>query len=295
MIPKEILKKIRRIQITTNRLVTDTFAGKYHSVFKGRGMEFDEVREYFPGDDISSIDWNVTARMNHPYVKKFVEERELTIIFLLDVSGSFCFGTQNQLKSQLAAEICAVLSFSAIKNNDKVGLIAFSDKIEKFVPPRKGTRHILRIIRESLYCKAQGEKTDIKAALDYLNRIMNRKTITFIISDFYDQDFRKQLIITSKRHDLIAIKISDPAETSLPATGIIDFKDPETGDFFSLDTQAEAVRTLVSKNYLRHHQEIKSLMTESNVDLIELSTDVPYTDSLVKFFRKRERKKRLKS
>lgn len=185
MIPKEILKKVRRIEITTSRMVTDIFAGQYQSVFKGKGIEFDEVREYQAGDDIRSIDWNVTARMGHPFIKKFVEERELTVMLVLDVSMSSRFGSTKQLKSQLAAELCSILAFSAIKNNDKVGLIIFTDRIEKFIPPRKGPRHVLRVVREALYNVPQGRKTNISAAVEYLNRVMKRRAVTFIISDFW--------------------------------------------------------------------------------------------------------------
>ncbi|MFA7294307.1 MAG: DUF58 domain-containing protein, partial [Candidatus Omnitrophota bacterium] len=242
MIAKEVLKNIRRIQITTSRMVNDVFAGQYQSVFKGKGMEFDEVREYQPGDEIRSIDWNVTARMGNPYIKKFVEERELTVMLLLDMSPSSFFGTRNQLKMRLAAEVCSVLAFAAIKNNDKVGFIAFTDKIEKFIPARKGLRHVLRIISEALYFKPKGKKTDINAALEYLNKITTRKTVVFIISDFYSPDFKKMLAVSNKRHDIVAITVSDPREMELFDAGIVKLEDLESGETFMVDTSDIALR-----------------------------------------------------
>ncbi|MFC1576654.1 DUF58 domain-containing protein, partial [Candidatus Omnitrophota bacterium] len=232
MIPKDVVKRIHRIHITTSRMVTDVFAGQYKSVFKGRGIEFEEVREYQPGDEIRSIDWNVTARMGHPYVKKFVEERELTIMILLDKSLSCAFGTVSQLKSQLAAELCSLLAFSAIQNNDKVGLIVFTDKIEKFVPPRKGIRHVLRVVREALYLEPTQKGTDITAAIRYLNRVTKRRTITFVVSDFYSPAYKTALSIANKRHDMIAVTITDPRELDMPDVGIIKLQDAETGKDF---------------------------------------------------------------
>mgnify|MGYP001582580205 FL=1 len=292
MIPKEILKNIRRIQITTSRMVSDVFAGQYQSVFKGRGMEFDEVREYQPGDEIRSIDWNVTARMNHPYIKKFVEERELTVILLLDVSASCAFASLRQLKSRLAAEICSLLAFSAIRNNDKVGLIIFSDKVEKFVPARKGLRHILRIIREALYFKPLGKATDINAALEYLNRITCRKTVCFMISDFYSPDFKKMLALTNKRHDLVAISLTDPLELNLPNAGIVRFRDSESGDDFLLDTADEALRREYALSAQKRMKERALLFGSCKVDMVDIRTDAPYQQSLFKFFRARERRMR---
>lgn len=292
MIPKEVLKNIRRIQITTSRMVSDVFAGQYQSVFKGRGMEFDEVREYQPGDEIRSIDWNVTARMNHPYIKKFVEERELTVILLLDVSASCAFASLRQLKSRLAAEICSLLAFSAIRNNDKVGLIIFSDKVEKFVPARKGPRHILRIIREALYFKSMGKATDINAALEYLNRITCRKTVCFMISDFYSPDFKKMLALTNKRHDLVAISLTDPLELNLPNSGIVRFQDSESGEDFLLDTSDQASRREYALAALKRMKERALLFGSCKVDMVDIRTDVSYQQSLFKFFRARERRMR---
>jgi uncharacterized protein (DUF58 family) len=290
MIPKEVLQKIRRIQITTSRMVTDVFAGHYHSVFKGQGMEFEEVREYQPGDDIRSIDWNVTARTGRPFIKKFMEERELTVMLLLDMSGSTYFGSVNKLKRHLAAELCSLLAMSAIKNNDRVGLIAFTDRIEKFIPPRKGLSHVLRIIRDALYFEPEGKTTDVSGALEYLSRVTSRSTVTFILSDFYDEDFKKPLSVASRRHDLVAMSITDPRETALPDVGIINLEDPETGESFLLDTSSAGVRKEYRANSLRVVDERQKLFRSVSVDHIDIRTDVPYTQELYRFFRMRERR-----
>jgi uncharacterized protein (DUF58 family) len=271
-------------------MVTDAFAGHYHSVFKGQGMEFEEVREYQPGDDIRSIDWNVTARTGRPFIKKFMEERELTIMLLLDMSASSFFGTVNKLKSALSAELCSVLALSATKNNDKVGLIAFTDRIELFVPPGKGLRHVLRIIREAMYLKPQGKGTDIPAALEYLSRTTTRKTISFIISDFHAKNYKNSMSIAGKRHDLIALTITDPRELGLPDSGIIDLEDAETGRIFSIDSSSPAVRRKYKENALRMTAERENMLRSVNVDHIDIRTDVPYTQELYKFFRMRERR-----
>ena len=290
MLPKEIFKQIRRIQITTSRMVTDVFAGQYQSVFKGRGMEFDEVRQYFPGDDVRSIDWNVTARTGTPHIKKFVEERELTVMLLLDLSRSSYFGSSNKLKRQLAAEVCSLLAFSAVWNNDKVGLIIFSDKIEKFVPARKGKRHILRIIREALFFQPQGEGTDISAALEYLNKISRRRTVSFIISDFYDDGFEKQLSIANKRHDITAVTITDPREIDLPDVGVVSFNDSETQEMFFVDTSSPKTREEFHKNALRIFEERKKIFNRINVDAVDIRTNIPYARTLFAFFKAREKR-----
>lgn len=292
MIPKEVLKNIRRIQITTSRMVSDVFAGQYQSVFKGRGIEFDEVREYQPGDEIRSIDWNVTARMGHPYIKKFVEERELTVMLILDKSASSFFGTVSRLKMQIAAEISSLLAFSAVHNNDKVGFIAFTDKVEKFVPARKGIRHVLRVIREALYFKPKGKGTDIAAALEYLNKVTTRKTVTFIISDFYSPEFKKVLSVSNKRHDIVAITITDPRELELPDVGIIQLDDSETGGRFLIDTSNPKVRKEYSLNSNKRFKEREMLFRSVNVDTIDLRTDTSYYQSLLKFFKIREKRRR---
>ena len=228
--PKEILKKIRRIELRTRRLVNSMFAGQYHSVFKGRGMNFEEVREYAPGDEIRSIDWNVTARMNAPYIKKYTEEREMTVMLLVDVSASGIFGSVELSKRELAAEVASILAFSAINNNDKVGLILFTDRIELFIPPKKGRLHTLRLIREMLYFEPEGRGTDLAGALDYLNLVVSRRSVVFMISDFLAPDFTKALTVSSKRHDLVAMPVIDKGESELPNVGIITLEDAETGE-----------------------------------------------------------------
>ncbi|MDD5771351.1 MAG: DUF58 domain-containing protein [Candidatus Omnitrophica bacterium] len=290
MIPKEVLKNIRRIQITTSRMVTDVFAGQYQSVFKGKGMEFDEVREYQPGDEIRSIDWNVTARTGSPYIKKFIEERELTVMLLLDMSPSSFFGTRDQLKMRLAAEICSVLALAAIKNNDKVGFIAFTDRIEKFIPARKGLRHVLRVISEALYSKPKGKKTDINAALEYLNKITTRKTVAFIISDFYAPDFKKMLAVSNKRHDIVAITVNDPREMEFADAGIVSLEDLENGENFMVDTSDAGLRREYSRQAKERQGVRKALFNSVSVDVIDVRTDLPYTQSLFKFFKTRERR-----
>lgn len=292
MIPKEILQNIRRIQITTSRMVTDVFAGQYQSIFKGKGIEFDEVREYQPGDEICSIDWNVTARTGKPYIKKFVEERELTVMLILDMSGSTFFGTVNKLKRQLAAEICSVLALSAIRNNDKVGFIAFTDRVEKFVPARKGLRHVLRVIREALYLQPKGQGTEISLALEYLNKITTRRTVAFIISDFYSPDFKKMLSVSNKRHDIVAITITDPKELELPNLGIVGLEDHETKKRFTVDTSNFKLRNEYAENAQKIIKTRKMLFRSVNVDSIDIRTDIPYSQSLFKFFRAREKRMR---
>src|SRR5574337_129223 len=230
MISKDILKKIQQIEIHTRRLVNEAFVGEYHSVFKGRGMEFEEVREYQPGDEIRTIDWNVTARMGRPFIKRYVEERELTVMLLVDVSASGNFGSIKQLKNEVAIEICSLLAFSAIKNNDKVGLIMFTDKIEKFIPPKKGPTHVLRVIRELLCTEPTGKGTNISVALEYMNKISSRRAITFMVSDFIANDYAHALRIANKKHDVIAITIADPREQELPNVGFIELKDAESGE-----------------------------------------------------------------
>ncbi len=290
MISKDVIKKIRRIQITTSRKVTDVFAGRYQSVFKGAGMEFDEVREYLPGDEIRSIDWNVTARMGHPYIKKFAEERELTIMILLDVSMSCRFGTRARVKSELAAELCSVIAFSAIQNNDKVGMLTFTGDIEKFVPPRKGVRHVLRVIREAIYNRPTGSGTDINKALEYLNRVTSRRTITFLVSDFAAPDFKKTLSITNKKHDIIAVNVVDPAEIKLPDAGLVRLHDAETGQVFVLDTSDSEARKQYENSAAISSVRRQGLFRSVNVDSIDIRTDESYVEPLIRFFRMRERR-----
>jgi len=290
MIPKEILKKVKRIEITTRGMVNDVFSGEYHSVFKGRGMEFSEVREYQIGDDIRTIDWNVTARMGHPYVKIFEEERELTVMLLVDVSSSGNFGTQDRMKGEIAIEICALLAFSAIKNNDKVGLIIFTDTIEKFIPPKKGKSHVLRVLRELLYHKPQGTQTDISNALEYLNRITRRRSVVFLVSDFINTGYEKALQIANRRHDIVAITITDPRELDMPNVGFIELEDAETGEIILVDTSYAEVRNLYSRRSAEDILARNKLFKSINVDQIDIRTDKPYVEPLIKFFRMRAKR-----
>ncbi len=291
MISKEVLAQIRRIHIVTSRMVTDVFAGRYQSVFKGRGIEFDEVRQYFVGDDVRCIDWNVTARTGIPYVKKFVEERELTVVLILDLSPSSYFGTAEKLKRQLATEICSLLTFSAMQNNDKVGLLIFTDQVEKFVPPRKGVRHGMRILREALYFQPKGRGTDISQALEYLNKVCRRKTISFIISDFYAQGFEKPLSIANKHHDIIAVILTDPREIELPNVGIVSLNDPESGEKFLIDTSNPKVRERFYRKAKEIRENRKKIFSRLGIDTIDVRTDVPYAKALFLFFRRREKRR----
>ena len=290
MIPKEILKKVRQIEIRTGRLVNDVFAGEYESIFKGRGMEFHEVREYIPGDDIRSIDWNVTARAGHPYVKKFIEERELTVIIMADISGSGNFGTRNKMKIELMAEIGAVLSFSAIRNNDKIGLLLFTDKVEKFIPPKKGRPHVLRVIRELLYYKPGSRKTSIKSALEYLGKVLKKRSVVFLISDFMDTDYERLLRILNKRHDIVGISISDPREKDLPDMGLAEFEDAETGEVLFLDTGDELLKKELAKKRLSFVDSRNKAFRAMGLDSIDISTDKPYIKPLILFFRMRAKR-----
>jgi len=290
MIPKELAKKIRYLEIYTSKAVNDILAGEYGSVFKGRGMEFDEVREYAPGDDIRTIDWNVTARTGHPYVKRFVEERELTIMFLVDLSASGTFGSIERTKNETAAELCALLSFAAVKNNDKVGLIVFTDTIEMFIPPRKGGAHVLRLIRELLYFKPRQVKTDIVAALDYLGRVTHKRCVTFLISDFESEGFDRPLRVLGKRHDLVAVSIADPREMQMVDVGLIELEDAETGERVLIDTGSEAVRKEYAQLGRVRSESLHNLFRSVNIDHVEIMTGRDYVKDLVKFFRGRERR-----
>lgn len=288
--PKEILKKIRRIELRTRRLVNAGFAGQYHSVFKGRGMNFEEVREYAAGDEIRSIDWNVTARMNAPYVKKFTEERELTVMLVVDVSASGTFGSVELSKRELAAEVASILAFSAINNNDKVGLLLFSDDVELFIPPKKGRLHTLRLIREMLYFQPKGRGTNLAGALDYLNRVINRRAVLFLISDFLTPDFSKALTVSSRRHDVVAMPVSDPGESVLPDVGIITLEDAETGQQIDINTGSKSVRRgLTDLDELRR-KSLERLFRSRRVDIVRLSTTEDYLLPLRAFFEQRERR-----
>jgi len=290
MIPKEILKKVKQIEIKTRGIVNDILSGEYHSAFKGQGMEFAEVREYALGDDIRHIDWNVTARAEKPFVKRFEEERELTVMLVVDISKSSQFGTSEQMKGEIAIEIAALLAFSAIKNSDKVGLILFTDRIEKYIPPQKGKGHVLRVIRELLYFKPEGEGTDVAKAVDYLNRVCKKKVTSFILSDFISDDFAKPLQIAGKRHDLIAIKVTDPRESSLPDIGLIEFEDAETGELIILDTSDLAFQENFLQSTMEEKEELDNVLKQIGVDLIHIHTNEPYIHPLVRFFKSREAK-----
>jgi uncharacterized protein (DUF58 family) len=290
MIPKEILKKIRKIQFQTNRLVNDIFAGRYQSIFKGRGMEFVEVREYQPGDEVRQIDWNVTARYGKPFVKRFSEERELTIMILIDISGSEIFGSKDKTKVELATEIAALLAFSALKNNDKVGLLMFTDKIEKFIPAKKSITHVLRIIREVLYFKPSSKGTDIALALEYLYRVQKKKAIVFLISDFIGENYEHALKVISKKHDVIGIKIADLREKVLPPVGYISVRDNETGKNIIIDTKDFYCQKKFNEFCQREENRIKEIFNKCNIDFISVTTDKSYIEPLMKFFYIRSRR-----
>lgn len=292
MLTTELIKKIRRIEIRTRRLVNDSYAGEYHSIFKGRGMEFDEVRPYQIGDEIRSIDWNVTARTGEPHVKRYVEERELTVMLVVDASGSENFGSVNRFKRELAAELTAVLSFAATTNNDKVGLLIFTDRVELFIPPRKGRRHVLRLIRELLAFEPQGRGTDIKLALDTVNQILKRRSIIFLVSDFLvpADSYQKELTVTNKRHDLISIDLHDPLEESLTDVGLLALEDPETDEMIWVDTSDTGWQNSFKlRNQLLEGDKAR-LFKSASVDRIHIATNEDYTASLTSFFQERARR-----
>ncbi len=290
MIPKEILKQVRRLEISTRGLVNEVFSGEYHSVFKGRGMDFSEVREYQIGDDIRSIDWNVTARTGHPFVKIFREERELTVMLLVDASGSGDFGSLNRAKGEIAVEICALLAFSAIKNNDKVGLMIFTDQVEKFIPPRKGRKHVLRVLRELLYFRPSHRGTDIGGVLEYLNRVQRRRSVTFLVSDFLGEKFEKPLRVAGRRHDMIVIRIGDPREETLPRVGLLELEDAESGEHVVVNTSDPKIRSLYRDHVLQRQAALKQLLKQIGIDRIDIRTDRDYIEPLIRFFQQRARR-----
>lgn len=290
MLTKELLKQVRQIEIRTKGLVNQVFSGEYHSVFKGRGMEFSEVREYQFGDDIRNIDWNVTARFGHPYIKVFEEERELTVMLIVDLSGSLMFGSVSKTKQRIAAELSAILAFSALKNNDKVGLILFTDKIEKFVPPRKGRKHVLRIIREVLSFEPEGKTTNIKGALEFMNNAIKKKSIAFLISDFMDDGYEKILRIVGRKHDLIGIVLDDRREKEFPNVGLVKLVDAETGSERWIDTGSNKVRSQMAADQKDREKVRNSVFIKSGLDRIEVTTGSNYIQPLVQFFRRREKR-----
>ena len=293
----EVLKEVRQIEMRTGKVVSDVLAGEYHSVFKGRGMEFEDVREYFPGDDVRNIDWNVTARMNHPYVKNFKEERELTVMILVDVSASSGFGTTGFSKANIIAKICATLAFSAIHNNDKVELILFSDRIERYIPAKKGSRHVLRIIRELLVSAKGLEKsrstaaTDINAALHHLNRKRKKRGVCFIVSDFISNDFQTNLRLAARRHDITAICVSDPREIQIPSCGLIELEDSETGEIILVDTASVDFQECYGASVEKEHEERKAFFKSLGIDLLEINTGVSFELGLVQFFKSRGKRR----
>jgi uncharacterized protein (DUF58 family) len=288
----ELFKEIRKIELATRRLVNDQLAGQYQSVFKGRGMAFDEVRQYQMGDDVRLIDWNVSARMNDVYVKLFTEEREMTVMLVVDVSASGMFGTESQTKSRLAAKVAATLAFSAIKNNDRVGLVMFTDKVEMVVPPKKGKKHVLRVISEILRFRPSGRGTDIKMGLDFLGRIAKHRAVSFLISDFIDTGWEKALRLAETKHDLIPVCISDPRETALSNLGVVYIEDPETLEVIPVDTSSKRVRNAFEETMKRQKSEREGLFRKLRIDYINLSTEDPDLSSLVNFFRIRAKRAR---
>ena len=289
MIPRELLKKIRKIEIYTNRLVNNQLAGQYHSVFKGRGMAFSEVRQYVPGDDVRAIDWNVSARMNDPHVKLFTEERDRTVNLLVDMSASGLFGSHIQAKRDVAAEIAALVAFSAIKNDDRVGLIVFTDRVESYVPPKKGKKHVLRVVREILTFQPSSPRTNLAAGLEYLGKVGRRKSVAFLVSDFLAQGWERPLQMANRRHDMVPVVITDPMEEVLPSVGLMTFEDVETGEIAEFDTsgsEADLFRHHVARQRFLREQALRRL----KMDVVNVRTDRPYVDALVQFFRARARR-----
>jgi len=287
MIPTELLKKIRRIEIATSRLASELLAGQYHSAFKGRGIEFEEVRPYQPGDDVRAIDWNVTARSGDPYIKQFREERELTVMLIVDMSGSQGFGTNEQTKRELITELCATLAFSAIRNNDKVGLLAFTDRIEKFVPPRKGTQHVLRVIRELLAHEPVGNGTDIAGALEYFRHVQRRRCTAFLVSDFQDDGWEQAIRVVRRKHDLVAIDVGDRRELELPEVGLLEMRDAESGELVLLDTSSKTVRNAWSAQAVEDADRRLGWMRRHRIDRLPIQTGESFVETLSAFFRQR--------
>jgi uncharacterized protein (DUF58 family) len=288
--PREVIRKVRRLEIRTRRLVDESLAGSYHSMFRGRGMEFAEVREYCPGDDVRTIDWNVSARMGHPFVKKYTEERELTVVLVVDASGSEGFGTDASTKMAMSAEIAALLAFSAIRNNDRVGLLLFTDRVERFLPPRKGREHALRVLREVLAVQPAGRGTRIGAALEFLQHVVRKRAVVFLISDFQDAGYERTLRVVARKHDVVAVSVTDPREASLPEAGLVGVVDPETGDTGILDAGSTAVRRAYAEFAERFLIGVRGALQRAGVDLLELSTGEPYEMPMVRFFRERARR-----
>lgn len=292
MLSRAVLRQVRRLQLRARRAVEDPLGGAYRSVFKGAGIAFEEVREYQPGDDIRSIDWNVTARMGHPFIKRYVEERELTVVFLLDGSASMAFGSLAQVKHEVVAEIAALLTLCAVSSNDKVGLIVCTDRVETFVPPRKGSRHALRLIRDVFVQRPAHAGTCLRAGLDFLNRVLKRRALVFVFSDFLDENYARTLRMTGRRHDVIAVRVTDPRERDLPVVGLLRVRDAETGAEVLLDTTDRAVRADFERRQQQRHEEFQSLARAGRLDVLEVSTEGRHLDALLRFFERRERRLR---
>jgi uncharacterized protein (DUF58 family) len=290
VLSKDLIRRIRRLEITTRKVVSSVLSGQYHSVFKGRGMAFSEVRQYQPGDEVRTIDWNVTARMQDAYVKVFTEERELTVMLLVDVSASESWGSQTRTKAEIAAEIAAQIAFSAISNNDRVGLILFSDRVEKVVPPRKGRSHVLRLVSDILAFKPSGKGTNLEAGLTWLTHVAKRKTVAFLVSDFFAEGYEKALRIVAQKHDLVPVVVSDPLEEKFPPLGIVDFEDPETGERFTVDTTDPRVRGRFARYMSGKRDERKKLFDKLQLDAVELKAGEDYAVALQRFFRMRSRR-----
>ncbi len=293
-ISPEILKQVKRVELKTRGLVDALFAGEYRSVFKGQGMEFAEVREYTPGDEVRAIDWNVTARMNRPFVKRYVEERELTIVLALDISGSESFGSVARFKSDMMTEFAAVIALAAVRNNDRVGLIFFTDRIEHVVPPRKGKRHVLRIVRDLLAFEPKGTKTDLIPALEYMQRTLRQHTVIFLVSDFQDEGYEHALKVLGRRHDVVAVTLNDPAEQALPSVGLARMRDPETGEYLEVDTTDRRVRAAYAEHVSAELAVRRRVLRRAGVDEVELTTDGTVIEPLLRFFRTRETRARLR-
>jgi uncharacterized protein (DUF58 family) len=291
MLTKELLKKVRRIQIYTSRLVNDMLAGAYHSTFKGRGIEFDEVREYQPGDEIRTIDWNVTARVGRPFIKKFVEERELTVMLMVDASSSGEFGSKGQLKTEYAAELCSMLAFSAIKNNDKVGLVIFTDRVEKYIPPKKGKRHVLHVISEILSFKPEHTGTNIASGIEFFNSVSKKRTVTFLVSDFIAEGYGRALQIANKRHDIIAVVIQDPREKEFPRLGMIELEDAETGETLLVDSSDPNFQKGIKAFSRKEAFERDKFFRQIDLDFIHVETGTSYVEPFMRFFRTREKRR----
>ncbi|MBO5940198.1 MAG: DUF58 domain-containing protein [Kiritimatiellae bacterium] len=289
---KDLMAKVGKIRILTNRLIDDQLSGDYHSTFKGQGVEFDEVRPYVPGDDVRTIDWNVTARTGQPFIKRFSEERELTVMFLVDISGSQTYGSVSRSKAELAAEVTALLALTAIKNQDKIGLVLFSDKVVNYIPPRKGRQSVMRIVREVLAAEDEAVGgTDIAGAIRFLNGVQKRKCAVFLVSDFQDSGYEKLLRVVARRHDVVCVSVADPAERQLPDVGLAELEDPETGELVLVDTSDKSVREAFAENAVQDRQNLLKFFNRSGIDHVELSTNQPYINEIRALFKRRARKR----